>query len=281
MKLRFSDRIGFTKPKTELIKEGLSPEMVNTIWTLIHEMLLEAKSNEVEHYRGEKYSDLTKLFRKLWINFFKRPIDNLPTNYNQVNEVAAKRNLREWFFEQAQWHEQLNLFEFLFEDEDKKLQEVCNDFLKTEYSAYRFIDGVLTEINSKEEIIEIENALNISDKFKPVKTHLASALHLLSDKTKPDYRNSIKESISAVESFCKIILENNNTTLGKALSQIEKKHAIPVSLKNAFSSLYGYTSEEAGIRHALLENGTTVGLDEARFMLITCSAFINYLMTKI
>jgi hypothetical protein len=281
MKLRFSDRIGLTKPKAELLKEGLSPEMVNTIWTLIHEMLLEAKSNEVVPYSGEKYSDLTKIFRKLWINFFKRPIDNLPTSYGQVNASAAKRTLRDWFFEQAQWHEQLNLLEFLFDDEDKKFQEICNDFLKNEYSAYRFIDGVLTEINSKEEIVEIESALNISDKFKPVKTHLSSALHLLSDKKKPDYRNSIKESISAVESFCKIILGNDNTTLGKALSQIEKKHAIPVSLKNAFSSLYGYTSEEGGIRHALLEKGTTVDLDEARFMLITCSAFINYLMTKI
>ncbi|GAA5024137.1 hypothetical protein GCM10011506_07540 [Marivirga lumbricoides] len=185
------------------------------------------------------------------------------------------------YFYKTEWYEKLNLVEFCFEDEGKQLHEVCNDFLKREFSAYRFVDGIIVEVNSKEEIIEIEEALNQSDKFKPVKTHLSTALRLLADKKSPDYRNSIKESISAVESISKIIVADNSTTLGQALKEIEKRHKIPKSLKSAFSTLYGYTSDVGGIRHALLDGDDEVKLEEAKFMLVACSAFINYLITKI
>ncbi len=148
-------------------------------------------------------------------------------------------------------------------------------------SAYRFVDSKLVEINSKEEIVEIESAIRNADKYNSVKTHLSTAIDLLSDRKKPDYRNSIKESISAVESLTKIITKNDKTTLGQALKEIEKKHQIPGSLKAAFSALYGYTSDEGGIRHSLLESGVQVDLEEARFMMVTCSAFVNYLMNKI
>ncbi|WP_047450805.1 AbiJ-NTD4 domain-containing protein [Alistipes sp. ZOR0009] len=278
MKLRFSDRIGKTEIKTDLLREGLSPEMDNALWTLIHDFILDSKSNDPRY--GEKYSALTTFYRNLWIHFFKRPIDNMPRHYSQVDGYEAKKILREWFYK-AYWYDRLNLVEFCFEDEDKRFQDICNNFFKREFSAYRFVDGVIVEVNSQEEIIEIENALNQSDKFKPVKTHLSTALNLLSDKKKPDYRNSVKESISAVESLCKIIITNNSTTLGQALKEIEKKHNIPGSLKTAFSALYGYTSDEGGIRHALLEGDSNVDLEEARFMLVACSAFVNYLISKI
>ncbi|PTB96983.1 hypothetical protein C9994_05015 [Marivirga lumbricoides] len=278
MKLRFSDRIGKTKVRTDILKEGLTPEMENSLWTLIHDLVLEPKSNEPGY--NKKYSDLTKFYRNLWIHFFKRPIDKMPRHYSQVDSYEAKTILRDHFYK-AEWYEKLNLVEFCFEDEGKQLHEVCNDFLKREFSAYRFVDGIIVEVNSKEEIIEIEEALNQSDKFKPVKTHLSTALRLLADKKSPDYRNSIKESISAVESISKIIVADNSTTLGQALKEIEKRHKIPKSLKSAFSTLYGYTSDVGGIRHALLDGDDEVKLEEAKFMLVACSAFINYLITKI
>ena len=147
-------------------------------------------------------------------------------------------------------------------------------------SAYRFVDGNLVEVNSKEEIKEIETAIKNVDKFKPVKDHLKRAIELYSDRKKPDYRNSIKESISAVESLAKIIIKDDKTTLGQALKVIENKHKIPSSLKSAFSALYSYTSDEGGIRHSLLEKGVKIDIEEARFMLIACSAFVNYLISK-
>lgn len=109
---------------------------------------------------------------------------------------------------------------------------------------------------------------------------MKTALEELADRKNPNYRNSIKESISSVESFCKIIIKDDNATLGKALTEIEKTHKLHGALKAAFSAIYGYTSDSGGIRHALLESDVKPEFGEAKFMLVSCSAFISYLKTK-
>lgn len=278
--MRFSQRIGKRKISSVLEKETISQELRNSLWSLILENVL---NNELVDYDFDNnYSKVTALYRSIWMHFFKRPIDNLPMEFNnyEVDERVAKRIIREWFFE-TEWDLVLDFTEFCSVYVNHEFQELCNSYFKSEFSAYRFVDGKLAEINSEEEIVEIEKAINQTDKFKPVKTHLETALSLLANKKSPDFRNSIKESISAVEAFSKIITKNNKTTLGIALKEIEKKHKIPESLKSAFNSLYGYTSDQAGIRHALAEKDSIVDIEDARFMLVTCSAFINYLMCKI
>ena len=49
------------------------------------------------------------------------------------------------------------------------------------------------------------------------------------------------------------------------------------SPKGAFDKLYGYTSDADGIRHALLEEDK-VTFEQAKFMLVVCSAFTNYVI---
>jgi hypothetical protein len=44
-------------------------------------------------------------------------------------------------------------------------------------------------------------------------------------------------------------------------------------------TLFGYVTDEGGVRHALIEEAAGVTGDDARFMLVTCSAFANYLVT--
>jgi len=154
-----------------------------------------------------------------------------------------------------------------------------NKILESNLSAYRFIENIIVEVSSEEEIIAIEEALSINSKYKTVQIHLKRALELFSDRQNPDYRNSIKESISAIESFCCIVTNNPKTTLGMALKEIEKKFEIHSALKSSFLSLYGYTSDKNGIRHSLLEE-STLRQEDAKFMLVTCSAFINYLLIK-
>lgn len=75
----------------------------------------------------------------------------------------------------------------------------------------------------------------------------------------------------------KIITGDDKATLGQALNMVQQKHNLHAALKEALSRLYGYTSDEQGIRHAILENARTNEAD-ARFMLVICSAFANYLI---
>ena len=129
-------------------------------------------------------------------------------------------------------------------------------------------------------IAEIEEALDETEPFKPVAIQINDSIKFLSDRKAPNYRNSIKESISAVESLCRIITQKEKATLGQLLKLIEVKIGLHGALKSAFSQLYGYTSDEGGIRHGLLDE-PNIDFEDAKFMLIACSAFINYVKVKL
>ena len=134
---------------------------------------------------------------------------------------------------------------------------------------------------SKEEIAAVESAMH--DSATNIRTHLNKALELYAQRPVGDYRNSIKESISAVEAYCREITDEN--TLGDALKKLNSKGVlIPPMLKVAFEKLYAYTNQpDTGIRHALMDDeGTyTPASEEALFMLVSCSSFINYLNKKL
>ena len=114
-----------------------------------------------------------------------------------------------------------------------------------------------------------------------VNTHIKAALLKLSDKKNPDYRNSIKESISAVEAICRKV--TGKGTLGESLKELESSGIVlNDQLKAGIEKLYVYTNQKGtGIRHALMENGNAITFHEAKFMLVACSAFINFLIPQI
>ena len=109
-------------------------------------------------------------------------------------------------------------------------------------------------------------------------THLQQAAALINE---GDWAGSVRESIHAVESVARQPESNSEQTLGAALKAIERQGALHPALKKAFESLYGYTSDEQGIRHALLNKmNARVGQDEAVFMLGACASFASYLWRK-
>ena len=110
--------------------------------------------------------------------------------------------------------------------------------------------------------------------------HLRRALELLSNRDEPDYRNSIKESISAVEGLVAKTVGADKGTLGQLIKKLEDDIGLHPALRTAFSSLYGYTNDEGGIRHAILES-KTIGFEDAKFFLVVCSAFVNYVEAKV
>ena len=212
-----------------------------------------------------------------WHSFFKLAVDKIPHSFNDVLEIIRKR-----YFD-FQWYEIYDFIEFTIRYSPSSIPYLnnfpkeCNVVLKEENSAYRIINGNFTRITDDVEIFEIEESIEQSDKYYGVKTHLKTALSYLSDRKQPDYRNSIKESISAVESICQIITNDKKATLGIALKKIGEMFDLHSALKSAFSNLYGYTSDKDGIRHSYLEK-SNLTFNDAKYMLVTCSAFVNYLL---
>lgn len=154
-----------------------------------------------------------------------------------------------------------------------------NQLFEKEYVGYRFVAGEITPITNGLEIQEIEQACQIP--FEGAHVQLQKALGFLSDREHPDYKNSIKESISAVESVCKVIANKPKAELGDALKAlIAEGYPIQGALKTGILALYGYTCEAGGIRHAERETESTVTFEEAKFMMVTCSAIVNYLVAE-
>ena len=161
---------------------------------------------------------------------------------------------------------------------EKSVFSVANGIFEQEYIGYRFIDGIITPITDDLEINAIDETLK--NKYEPVKNHISKANSLLADRDNPDYENSIKESISAVEALCQIIagVDGREATLGNTLKKMEDNGVIiHKGLQSAFQKLYGYTSNANGVRHAGDIGGSSSTFEEAKFMLVACCAFINYL----
>lgn len=165
-------------------------------------------------------------------------------------------------------------------DNMNRYTEHFNSILEQGKSGYRLIDGLVSPIIGKSEIDCIEEASNT--RFHSVNTHLQKALQFYSDRENPDYENSIKESISAVEAMCCIItgMTGASATLGPALKKLEDNGVvIHGAMRSAFSQLYGYASDADGIRHGGIDFKNAPA-EDAKYMLISCSAFVNYLIEK-
>ena len=277
--MTFSERQGMIKPKVGLQIDSIDQALRNCLWNSINRIYIE-KFNRGSYNR----SVLADFLKTLWNDYFKQPNDGID-EYNAETMNTAISQLRKGFLKTCEWYQVYDIIEFFANNFPAPLVNAsfikeCNGIFEKELSGYRFVGKQICAISSKTEIEEIEQALQ--SPLKSVNIHLESALKLLADKQSPDYRNSIKESISAVEAICKLIAKNEKTTLGVALNKIEKEGNIKLhqSLKEAFSNLYGYTNDADGIRHALKDDKVNADFDEAKFMLVTCSAFVNYLISK-
>ena len=270
----FSERYGYIKPSDTLITECMPKEVQNAMYNCFY------------NYSEENCSLFEVLDKLVWSIF----LNEKECEYDRIRFNKGYICLSYIDDVNIIWHKKLSLIDYLLETLKKIeihyerkypsfVESLNRDFQRLNYG-YRIVNNHVTPITAKEEIESIEEA--IRDSKDNIKEHLNRALTHLADKEKPDYRNSIKESISAVGALCREMTGEND--LGKALSALEKKQGLlHPQLKAAFSNLYNYVNEkQSGIRHELMdENGTYVpSYHEAKYMLVICAAFINFLNGK-
>lgn len=272
----FSERYGYTKPSDIIIRERITPEIQNAIQNCIEDFI--DKLDVINTYQPENTFSLIE--KEIYVHYF----NGLKSDYKygfSIEYIKYKSN---------EWYKKLDIIELILEnlksisDEYTWYYNVYNDFVQSlnyEFKrlnfGYHIIENKITEVTSEEEIITIENALKVSK--DNVREHLHKALDLYSKRPTADYRNSIKESISAVEAISRNITGENVLNFKK---MEEKGVVVPTVLRKAFECLYGYTNDKTtGIRHALMDDTNAPQAEEALFMLVSCSAFINYINKKI
>ncbi|RLK50649.1 hypothetical protein DFR31_0555 [Alkalispirillum mobile] len=270
--MKFSQRMGLAPVNSVIQTEGMSEELQNSLWNVLDIHIWSSRGflNPVSHIRN---AEIYTFSRKLWFGYFKKPLDSIPEYEFQIMD-----EIRGHFFSRI-WHEVFDFIEFVLSiDGRPALSRDINSVLEAELSGYRVIDGLVTPISEEVERESLEEALGPGP-FDGVETHLKQALMHLSNRDHPDFRNSIKESISAVESLACTLTSNSKATLGDALKVLERENQLHGALKQGFSALYGYTSDADGIRHRILE-GSTIDANDAKYFLVSCAAFINYLKAK-
>lgn len=277
-RLTFSERNGYIPVSDVIIRECMPESVVNAINNTCANRLncaFKLTYNNACHF-------LYEISIRVWQFYFNKYIYDYNDDENSVINYI--------YSDELNWHEKLSLLEEIVaqgyklpycDPEEKKaiddfVNSINSEFERLNY-AYRFIDNNIVEITSKEEIESIENALKIEN--NGIKTHISTALQFLSQTT-PDYRNSIKESISAVGVMCREITSKN--TLGDALKYLESNGIrLPSQQKQGIVNIYNYANDsKTGIRHELLKEGYEAKYEDAIYMLVMCSAFINYIHAK-
>ena len=214
------------------------------------------------------------------------------TYESNVNISDHKDNinaLKKYITEDCEWNIVYDFIEYylkIYNPKDEQIITEFNEILTDEKTGYSLIinncsEPIIVPITNKYEIQEINNAVKNSPSH--IAESINKSLSLFSEKKNPDYNNAIKEAINAVEALCCTIVNEkgfNENTLGKALNKfgecgIHLHESLIISIKN----LYKYTSNEDGIIHG----GTDYiqqNIEDARFMIVTCSAIINLLCEK-
>ncbi len=149
-----------------------------------------------------------------------------------------------------------------------------------ENQQYRIYRNQIVPLVSNEEMAEIESASATC--FESVNRHIEKAWNHFADRKHPDYENSVKESISAVEAICCTITGTSGAqaTLGAAIKKLKDNGVhIHGAMEKAFLALYGWASDENGIRHGGIDF-KNVPAEDTKYMLVSCSAFVNYLIEK-
>ena len=221
-------------------------------------------------------------FRTINLELLEHSVDNFYNIYRHgmypqdVWDLLQHSPYRK-FYASANYYERLDFIELLIQGDGTPepaaaISKALNNVFSDRFVAYRLVNGKVTDIDDKKEREAVEAAMRES-------AHIEKAVALLYNRDNPDPANSIKESISAVEDVCKEITGKPKATLADCLRVIDDKAPMHGAFKEALTKLYGYTSDEGGIRHAGLSGGE-VAFEEAKFMLVACSAFCNYLRAK-
>jgi len=273
----FSQRKGVRPIQKVLQRDSMDDELRNRLWSALKLTVLDKWEGPTAYaYQDPNSREVHNLFRFIWLNHFKKPIDTLP--YDHEDRYSA---LRDYFF-RCQWWEVYDLLEFIIKHVPKEwkdsLVRFVNSFLQEENADCRVVGEEIVPITDVNELQAIESALDSG--LRSVTQHLARAAELLSDRKNPDYRNSMKESISAVEAICQIISGKEKATLPDCLKALKQQKPLHPAFEQALVKLYSYTSDEGGIRHALSDDSSAPSFADAKFMLVSSSGFVNYALTK-
>ena len=270
-KLTFAQAEGLAPLPRQLERTEVSAELRAVLWDLIHRLIRKSIRSDIWAYVGDPWANI---LRQVHVYLDHKPTDEFSTKPADV--IAAVKPV----FMSGTYDRLYGWLQFVMEvANDASLSRAIALAFFHCHAPYRVVDNYLLVPIASE-----QDAKTITKTFAELKNaglegargHLKSAAARL---TEGEFADSVRESINAVESVAKAL--EPSADLSKTLAKLEASGNIHGALKKGFLAIYGYTSDQQGIRHPLIDDATaSVDETDALFMLGACSAFISYLIAK-
>jgi hypothetical protein len=264
--LTFEQAEGAAPLPAQLQLKELSQELRARLWDVVYCSFLEARDS---YNIGDPWLEI---LRAMHVVRYHRMADefnrNLAFQLGETKEIFLRGDYVQ-VFGWLQWVFQFHPYGF------------ANDIgaaLRGGWAAYRVFDRMIVPIGSDAELVTLERAFAdlAASEFHGARSHLRNAATEL---TVGRWAGSVRESIRAVESVARVLEPSGE--FSKAMVKLEASVKIHKAMKNGFKDLYGYTSDEKGIRHPLLDDGTAAADEyDALFMIGACAAFVSYMINK-
>ena len=270
-KMTFEQAEGRACLPVQLELKQLSDPLRARIWRTFYDSIT---SEEVPDYDGHL---LGSLWKKLLYDYHTLHLHLPADEFSEYSAAHADDIKNKVMY--GDYVEVLGFVEYVAR-RNFKLRESLSWALSSSLAAYRLhADGFVLPYASEHEGAALEEAITASGRagLTGARGHLIKAASAASA---GQYAECVRESIHAVEAAARVLYPSAKT-LDPALKRLVETTGIHPAMQKGFSALYGYTSDEGGIRHAMLE-GERPRVDEtdAIYMLGACAAFVTYLSRK-
>jgi hypothetical protein len=270
----FSQRTGLEPIPPQLKLGEASGELRNL---LNYALSLEIDRESYAPYTSAIFKDEWKrVAMDIHVRFFGNTIDTFNHGAYE-NEKSYER-----FIWSADIGKLFDFVEFLVRHPrcSTELKREFEEAFATARAAYRVFDSkYIAAIGTDEQAAAFERAITDAEAKNATaarKQLIAAGVALRNS----DWAGSVRESIHAVEAMA-VRLAPGTDVLGEALKVLEQSGRLHGGLKKAFAALYGYSSDQEGVRHALVfDDEAKVDEADALFMLGACASFVSYLLAR-
>jgi hypothetical protein len=284
-KVTFSQAEGL-EPLPQPLKLGeVSHALRNKIWKTVRRYMKSDCGVTTDFNQREYiYGDWKEIIKSLFVEY-----GGAPSRYNDgwdFNEDFISRHIFGSEDCEVEFNKVFDFVQFIMRSDEcpEGVVDEMREAFSNVQAAYDIVisDDIPTIVprTTPEEGEAIKQVFLLLEEetLKGARTHLRKACDELNA---GKYADSVRESIHAVEWVARKLSSKDSSTLAPALDALDKKVKLHGSLKEGMKKLYGYTSDEKGIRHSLTADGDAkVDLTDATFMFGACASFVGYLINK-
>ncbi len=274
-RLTFEQAEGAEPLPTQLRTKELSQQLRSRLWMVVYESMKDG-TRRSEFGGGAFFTDQ---WRSIFYNWHALRANLMADDFvNDANTLTRQAKAK---FSEGDYVEIFGFLQFILRERNcpHRLPKEIGWALRAGHAAYRLLEEkTIVPISAEPELLTLQRAFAdlAASEFYGARSHLhAAGVHL----TAGNYASSVRDSVHAVELVARTLAPSGQ--LSEALTKLETSLVIHPALRKGFGSIYGYTSDEKGIRHPLLD-GPQANVDEADalFMIGACAAFVSYMIYK-